>query len=513
MTSINRAHARELLNSNKISIVNYSNKLLSKFFKKQEKLITVITAAYNAEKSLEKTILSVVNQSLDSKHIEYIIVDDCSTDKTRNIALSYAEKHKNITVVTLSTNTGSPGTPRNIGLELSNSKYVTFLDSDDWFDTNGLENLLNILEETNDDYVVGKTIKVKDKSLSIIGEYASVMERRSISPFDIPHFFYHMGPTARMMKLSIINQNDIGFPDGKFGEDKQFFFDFLTECNNVSTTTKPIYYVNRMEENNQSLTKTTEILDKRKADLNVIEFLKQKKLPLEYEKIALNRIYEYDFMRIFESTEFLKAKDKTPFINILKEMYETTFNLEYNFIDNFENPLFKTAFKLYTDNRIGEFIQLFEWNKRDTNKKYLIKDGLPYYEVPFLEEPFNLIRIPMFSRALDSYIVNNKYHQTFEIYGDNLKNVQSILIRDRSNVENDLIVSIEWIDNNIGKFIVPLEDLKKMDNSLFTVFIRYNDYQIINIKRILHNQVTYQNKTIKFYSTIANNLGLSIKTK
>jgi len=201
------------------------------------------------------------------------------------IIKEYASKHKNICFVSLKENSGSPGLPRNIGIELASSKYITFLDADDWLAEDGVEVLYNILEETNDDYVVGKTIKVTDKGTSIIGEYASVLERRSISPFSIPHFFYHMGPTARMMKLSTVNDHNIRFPEMKFAEDKLFFMEVFIHAKSVSTTTAPIYYVNRMDENVNSLTRLTNVLDKRKSDLKVVKHIKSLALPVEKEKV------------------------------------------------------------------------------------------------------------------------------------------------------------------------------------------------------------------------------------
>ncbi|MFC4618505.1 glycosyltransferase family 2 protein [Camelliibacillus cellulosilyticus] len=216
---------------------------------------------------------SVLNQSFGIDNIEYIIVDDCSTDSTKEIIEQYAINHRNICFVSLNENTGSPGLPRNIGIELASGKYILFLDADDWLDHNGIEILYNILEESNDDYVVGKTIKVETKGQSVIGEFASVMERRSISPFDVPHFFYHMGPPSKMMKLSLLKEHNIRFPEMKFAEDKLFFYDLFFHVNSVSTTTQPIYYVNRTDENPSSLTRVTNVLDKRRADLEVINYI------------------------------------------------------------------------------------------------------------------------------------------------------------------------------------------------------------------------------------------------
>ncbi|MEY2193217.1 glycosyltransferase family 2 protein [Neobacillus sp. BF23-41] len=175
-------------------------------------LVSVITPVYNAEKYLRKTINSVLNQSLGMENFEYILIDDGSTDSSRDILLEYSSKFDNIIVVFLKKNTGTPGHPRNIGIQLASSKYITFLDADDWLEPNGLEVLSTILEETSDDYAVGKTIQIQAKGKTIIiGEHESCKERRSESPFTIPHIFHHLGPRARMIKTSVIKDNQIFF--------------------------------------------------------------------------------------------------------------------------------------------------------------------------------------------------------------------------------------------------------------------------------------------------------------
>jgi hypothetical protein len=161
--------------------------------------------------------------------------------------------------------------------------------------------------------------------------------------------------------------------------------------------------------------------------------------------------------------------------------------------------------------RIEDFVKLFEWLKLDSNKKYHIKDGLPYYELPFLKDEYRFVRIPMLARAMDSFIMDNVYHQSFEIYGDDIDNIDSVLIRDRKRMNNEINCEVQ-IDGNIGQFTVSLEEIDKMEMSLFTVFIRYNDYQLMNIKRILKNKMTYNKKNVEFYTTVANNLGLAIKS-
>lgn len=171
----------------------------------------MITPVFNNEKTIKHTIESVLQQSI-MPQIEYIIVDDGSQDQTRAILKKFVSEHPNIKLALLAKNTGTPGYPRNLGMELSSAPYLTFLDSDDWFEKTGLEKLYSVLNETDDDYIVGKTIKVTSKKNAIVGEHESWKERRSIHPTSIPHIFNHLGPRARLIKASIIKKIRLSSP-------------------------------------------------------------------------------------------------------------------------------------------------------------------------------------------------------------------------------------------------------------------------------------------------------------
>jgi glycosyltransferase involved in cell wall biosynthesis len=504
--------AKKIVKEKNFDATNNPHSFMRKLINKNKKKVTVVTAAYNAEKFIGRTIESVINQSLGSDNIEFIIVDDCSTDSTREIVKYYMKENQNISLISLKENTGSPGTPRNVGIELATTDYITFLDADDWLHKDGLEALYTILKETNDDYAVGKTIKVEKAGETVIGEFASVKERRKITPFEVPHFFYHMGPTARMMKRDILINKDIRFPEMRFGEDKVFFSDLFFHVKSVSTTTKPIYYANRLEENNTSLTRTTDVLDKRKNDLEIIKYIKSQNLPLHMEKTALTRIYEYDFLRTFDSYVFVNSQNKGEFISLFQEVIETTKDLRYNFLDEFKTPFYKKATRLFVEGRKNEFIDLFNWLKKEKDKQHVIRDGLPYYEIPFLQGEERYIRIPFIAWSLDSEVIENKvFKQTFEIYGDSPEEINGIIIRDRKEVGNDLTCEFE-IKGNKGYLTASIEDLDKLKTSLYTVFIRYNDYQLINIKVKPKNQIIHNKREYTFYTTKANNLGFSIKS-
>jgi glycosyltransferase involved in cell wall biosynthesis len=95
-------------------------------------MITVITPTYNLEKYLAETIEAVLAQT--ETDFEYLIVDDGSTDRTVEIARSYADRDSRIRVVPVPH--GGSSAARNAGLRLARSELIAFCDGDDrWLPT------------------------------------------------------------------------------------------------------------------------------------------------------------------------------------------------------------------------------------------------------------------------------------------------------------------------------------------------------------------------------------------
>jgi glycosyltransferase involved in cell wall biosynthesis len=478
-------------------------------------LVTVITPVFNAEKYLRKTIDSVVNQSLGMDQIEFILIDDCSTDSSKEILLEYSSKFANIIVVFLKRNTGTPGRPRNIGIELAQSKYITFLDADDWLEPNGLEALTTILTESGDDYAVGKTIQVQSKGSHIVGEHESCKERRSVSPFSIPHIFHHLGPRARMLKVSIIKDNQILFPEMKFAEDKQFFIEVLTHCRTISTTEQPIYYLNRLDNQNTRLSNQTNIIQKTNCNLKVINHIINKNLDLEKEKMVLNRLYEFDSItRFFNTPHFQKTRLKRIYYYKFNQVLKTTKKLNYEFSEEFLQPINKVIYNLFRERKYKDLENLFAWEKQQKIKDVTIKDHLPFVDAPFLDDKYKYIRIPMHSVIEEEYMDKDKYYVKFKVFGDHLDTLTSALIRDTKNslFETTLPVSIDKRGN--GRLVLDLEVLNQLPSANYSIFLRFNDYLKINIRKSTQstNKYQFENREFTFYDTIYSNIGLKISS-
>jgi hypothetical protein len=255
-------------------------------------------------------------------------------------------------------------------------------------------------------------------------------------------------------------------------------------------------------------------LKKREADLHILKEVLHMSLPLKHEQVLVKRLVEYDLIKTCDSYVFLRSQEKAKFIEIIREALNLLKSKPYDIVNMMDSPLYKVAAKLIELNRDQDFIELFKWYKLDKNKHIVIQNNIAYYKViPFKnDDPFKFLPIDLYARAKDSYVEDGEYVQTFEIYGESISKVEYVLIRDRNQLDNEIKVPVH-IKNNIGEFRVKFSDLNLLDNSLFSIFIRYDGFRLINIKRTLENQVTYNDRDFVFYTTKAGNIGFTIKNK
>ena len=471
--------------------------------------VSVIMPTFNSEKTIDKSIESVINQTIDFSTIELLIVDDFSTDNTRLKILDYAKKYPNIIPVFLASNSGAPSIPRNLGVSLAKGKYITFIDSDDWFHENGILSLYNLLEKTNDNYAVGKTIKVSDKSRNTIAPYNNWATRESISPFSIKYLFQHLSPTGRMIRRDFILKHNITFPNMKFAEDKMFFIDVLVNCETISTSKNIIYYANRYSDNESLTTKTT-IFEKTDTNITLIKYVIDKKLPHKIESMALNRLYGFDCIeRLFNRHHFLKSKEKEKYFEKFSEVLDTTKSLDYDFTTYLHHDWQRVLVSLFKEKRFNDIVTLIKWNRSGDTKEIIIKDNLPYFKLPF--DDYSKANIELVASHNESIQKEAGLLITFNVYGDYVNSINSIVISNRSDDLHYVEFPIKKIEKNTFSSLIVYEELAKLENSSHAIFLKYNNYKKAAIKMNVRNRITKEKKKLDFYVTIADNLGLNIK--
>ena len=128
-------------------------------------LVSIITPVYNAEKWFKETFESVLNQFF--KDFEWIIVDDCSTDNSYELISKLIKGHSNLKLLQCEKNSGS-AVARNIGLKNASGKYITFLDSDDLFDPNYLEEQVKFIKDNGPIITAGYRRMASETTTSFI---------------------------------------------------------------------------------------------------------------------------------------------------------------------------------------------------------------------------------------------------------------------------------------------------------------------------------------------------------
>ena len=167
--------------------------------------ISVIVPVYNNENFLEKSILSILNQTY--KDFELILVDDGSTDSSGDICDEFAKQDARCNVIHQS-NAGV-SVARNAGIMVSQGAYIAFVDSDDWVEAEYLECLLRNMKP-NGISVCGF---VSDNASPI---YSDKYEQLSPAEFQIS-VFSSAGIKGmifgRLFDKKILTQNHIRFAE------------------------------------------------------------------------------------------------------------------------------------------------------------------------------------------------------------------------------------------------------------------------------------------------------------
>lgn len=220
---------------------------------KDSKKITVIIRAYNSEKFIKNSINSALNQTLNKKDYEVLVVDDGSEDGTREII---KKEYKNHVSIVLQKHLGSREAVY-AGIKKSRGRYIIFLDSDDEFLPEILEKMLNMFE--------------REKEIDFV--YCDYFEKKlgRIKKVSLKKNIFKSLWCAIMFKKELFGE--LGLPDAKlFFSEYDFLIKLLKAKKKGRYIGRPMYIYNRGK---NSITS-----DKKKVKKGILE-LKNK-----YGKIA-----------------------------------------------------------------------------------------------------------------------------------------------------------------------------------------------------------------------------------
>ncbi len=300
--------------------------------------VTVIVPIYNAEKTLNRCLDSLVGQTL--KEIEIITINDKSTDNTLEILKDYQKKYKNVVVIDNKENLGPAGS-RNKGLQKAKGKYIGFVDSDDFVDKDMYKVMSSYMDEEVD-LVTCSRFRDNGKKIKEI-----INIQKTTNPLDLSLVSNYTAD--KLFKKEIIDKNNIKFPEKyRYAEDLYFLTIYRCYSNKMKIIENPFYHICYNE---------TSITNSYNSNiLMIIDVLKDLKLFLEknnfYSKVEdefLKICSQYYSRRVFEFRNF------------------TNFKLKKKFIKEF----LKFFNKYFAKEKVNEYVKKY-WKKKE-KPDYLLK--------------------------------------------------------------------------------------------------------------------------------------------
>ena len=213
-------------------------------------MISVIIPCYNAEKTIERTLRSLLEGQYQD--LEVLISDDASSDGTRQICAALQDPRIRILA---SPENGGVSHARNLALKEARGEYVSFLDADDSVTPDYLESLAASAYENQADWVLGgfSVVDGNDPARVILEspllfDEDCVFRGEALRALFPAKIFYNGGRTTAacvwggLLKRSLIEENALRFDESlRYGEDMLFNLRFSAFCRSFAYVSKRLY--------------------------------------------------------------------------------------------------------------------------------------------------------------------------------------------------------------------------------------------------------------------------------
>lgn len=271
------------------------------------KKLSVIVPVYNVEKYLSKCLDSLINQTL--KDIEIILVNDGSPDNSQSIIDEYKKKDKRIKSIIKEN--GGQGSARNLGLTKAKGEYISYIDSDDWIDSNMLEEMYNCAKEKDLDIVIcGYNNIFGDRIEEVLVPDNLINDTLSNKNSKI---FNIISPCSKIYKREYLLNSKVLFEENKvWYEDFAYSVKLLATTSKIGIVNKAMYNYLIRPNSTMNNTKILKNLDILLAVDDIVAYMKGKKIYKEYydevEYMAIENILISTITRIIRVNGNKKTK-------------------------------------------------------------------------------------------------------------------------------------------------------------------------------------------------------------
>lgn len=203
--------------------------------------LSFIVPTYNYGKYIDKCINSLVNQT--HKWIEIIIVNDGSTDNTREVVEEFEKKYSQVKGIHIKN--GGVSNARNVGLTYATGDYVAFVDADDYISNDYAEYMLGLVEGSGAQFGLSKNWFIKKGESQVKKDIIEILTQEEtttllLSPAVI------VGSWNKIYKRSLLQEYGITFTSELFyGEGLRFIIQVSQKSNFTAVGRRKVYYYRR----------------------------------------------------------------------------------------------------------------------------------------------------------------------------------------------------------------------------------------------------------------------------
>lgn len=273
----------------------------------EESKISIILPTYNSDDVLENAIKSVIEQTY--KNWELIIIENGKKGQAKQIAQSFNDKR----IIYMYQEQPNVSNARNVGLENVTGKYVSFIDSDDRYDKDFLQKLVEYLEQNDLQLVTCGYRKLSDKSKMLIKDNTSILKTTNIKEYlEITKENYLYNELWNKVYISsIIKENNIKFDANyELGEDFIFNLDYIKFIEKAGYINETLYVYTDGE---QGL-KLRYRPNKFEIEYNLTQYLEkiytEKKWDMRYIYNRYARVYYNQIIDIYKENNPATIKEK-----------------------------------------------------------------------------------------------------------------------------------------------------------------------------------------------------------
>lgn len=204
-------------------------------------LVSVIIPLYNVQHYLRETIPTYMSQTYEN--IEFIYVDDCSSDDSLQLAKELVGDDDRSFFIERKSN-GGLSAARNTGLDYANGDYIVFWDSDDTVMPQAVEKCIDVMLENEADIGCYSVVRVNSKGKKY--EMGAGLFSVSNNLEALSRWFHNdgviTGAVSKVVSRRLIKENSIRFVEGEVNEDVLYTAEILGAARRVVFCGMPLYY-------------------------------------------------------------------------------------------------------------------------------------------------------------------------------------------------------------------------------------------------------------------------------